>query len=139
MVKPISGQYTLDGSQPVQEWGTTLAYHHFLSNNSLNATKTPQTTLTRTCLKAELANGDAAMKDTLVIYDPRTSAGLQVGRIQEIIADVTKRTVIGFLLQVCTIGTTEVRPYRFPSLSIDASSCNIWCEWKVKPSLLSMI
>lgn len=91
-------------------------------------------TVLRKCCKVVLKNKDIAHLDGFVSYcNPSSSTGSAtcVGRVVEILADVSAGMVLGILIQPYQVGNPCVLPYRFPSLSpvqtVELESFS-WCK-----------
>lgn len=107
----FTGKYTLDPkADPIPEWAMT--------RSSQLAIPVPRKItangVLRRCSRVILVNGDVARVHEFIIYNDSLGQ-LQLGRVEEIIADVTVGRILGLCLQTFLVGD-PVLPYRFPAL-----------------------
>ncbi|KAF7339159.1 hypothetical protein MVEN_01993000 [Mycena venus] len=121
------GKYTLDLKvEPMRDWALTKSAQFTISIPRKFITNS----ILRSCSCVVLKNGDIARVNGFLIH--RNSSGqLQIGRVEEIIADVSSGRILGICLQHFLVGES-VLPYQFPALT---GSNNNYVWRKIQASL----
>ncbi|KII94845.1 hypothetical protein PLICRDRAFT_693166 [Plicaturopsis crispa FD-325 SS-3] len=111
------GHYVPLQSDALVDWKNTAA------GNSGVPCLLASDTVALCCRSIVLVNGDRAAVGKFVIYQAGGEpSAISVGRVDEILVDPTKRSIVGVLVAPYEVGTTPILPYRFPACRVAQDS-----------------